>query len=130
MIEFYGKLKCLIDELEMHRPALTNAATLRGYRQDLTVSKFLSGLSSTLRSQVWSQILGGDSIHTLTATFSRVMRVSTGSDVSSAPSIEQPVMAEDVVVAAILKDEDVDSLEVSVNLMEANRASLERPPAM
>ena len=35
------------------------------------------------------QILGGDSILTLTSTFSRVMRVSTGSDVSSAPSIEQ-----------------------------------------
>jgi len=26
----YGELKCLIDELEMHQPAITNAATLRG----------------------------------------------------------------------------------------------------
>ena len=40
----------LIDELEMHKPVVTDAATLRGYRQDLAVSKFLSGLSPSLRS--------------------------------------------------------------------------------
>ena len=38
------------------------------------------------------QILGGDSIPTLTVTFSRVMRVSIGADFSSAPSIEQSAM--------------------------------------
>ena len=37
-------------------------------------------------------MLGGDSIPTLTATFSRVMHVSTGADVSSASSIDQSVM--------------------------------------
>ena len=58
MPEFYGKLKGLIDELEMHQPAVTDAATLRGYRQDLAVSKLLSSLSPTLRSQVRGQILG------------------------------------------------------------------------
>jgi len=46
--EFYGKLKGLIDGLEMHQLFVTDAATLRGYRQDLAVSKFLSGLSPTL----------------------------------------------------------------------------------
>ena len=46
--EFYGELKALIDELEMHQPSVTDAATLREYRQDLVVSKFLSGLSTTL----------------------------------------------------------------------------------
>jgi len=51
--EFYGEFKGLIDELEMHQPALTDVATLRGYRQDLAVSKFLSDLSPSLRSQVW-----------------------------------------------------------------------------
>ena len=30
--EFYGEFKGLIDELEMHQPAITNAATLREYR--------------------------------------------------------------------------------------------------
>ena len=30
--EFYGELKGLIDELEMHQLALTDVATLRGYR--------------------------------------------------------------------------------------------------
>jgi len=50
--EFYGKRKGLIDELEIHQPAVIDAATLRGYRQDLAGSKFLSSLSSTLQSQV------------------------------------------------------------------------------
>jgi len=71
--EFYRELKGLIDKLEMHQPTVTDAATLRGYRQDQAVSKFLSGLSPTLRSQVCGQILGEKSILTLTATFSRVM---------------------------------------------------------
>jgi len=61
MPKFYDELKGLIDELEMHLPAVTDAATLRGYRQDLTISKFLSGLSPTLRSQVrvryWEEIV-------------------------------------------------------------------------
>ena len=52
MTEFYGELKDLIDELEVHHPSVIDAVTLNGYRQDLAVSKFLSGLSSTLRSQV------------------------------------------------------------------------------
>jgi len=47
--EFFGKHKG-IDELEMHQPAVTDAAILRRYRQDLAVSKFLSGLSFSLRS--------------------------------------------------------------------------------
>ena len=32
MPEFYGKLKGLIDELEMYQPSVTDVATLRGYR--------------------------------------------------------------------------------------------------
>ena len=34
--EFYGELKSLIDELEMHQPFVTDVVTLRGYHQDLT----------------------------------------------------------------------------------------------
>jgi len=45
---FYEELKSLIDDLKMHQPAVTDATTLRGHRQDLAVSKFLSGLSPTL----------------------------------------------------------------------------------
>jgi len=90
--KFYDELKILIDELEMHQPAVTDAATLRGYRQNLTVSKFQFGLSPILRSQVRDQRLGGDSIFTLIATFSRVMQISTGSNVSSTSSIEQSAM--------------------------------------
>ena len=56
------------------------------------MSKFLSDLSPTLKSQVRDQLLGGDSILTLTITFSRVMRVSTGVDVISASSIDQSAM--------------------------------------
>jgi len=43
---FDGELKSLIDEMEMHQPAVTDAAKLRGHRHDLIVSKFLSGLVS------------------------------------------------------------------------------------
>ena len=42
------------------------------------------------------QILGGDSIPTLIAAFSRVMRVSTGADVSSTSSIDQSACTLDV----------------------------------
>ena len=35
--EFYEELKSLIDELEMYQPVVTDATTLRGYRQDLIV---------------------------------------------------------------------------------------------
>jgi len=82
--KFYREFKSLIDELYMHQPVVTDTVTLRGYRQDLAVSKFLSGLSPTLRSQARGQKLEGDSIPTLTATFSRVILVSTGVDISSA----------------------------------------------
>ena len=57
--EFYIELKDLIDELEMHQPSVTNAATLRGYRQNLAVLKSLSDLSPSLRFQVCGQKLGG-----------------------------------------------------------------------
>jgi len=46
--EFYGELKGPIDELDMHQPVVTDAATLRVYHQDLAVSEFLSGLSPSL----------------------------------------------------------------------------------
>ena len=46
--EFYKQLKGLIDELEIHQSAVIDVATLKGCRQDLAVSKFLSGLSPTL----------------------------------------------------------------------------------
>jgi len=88
VLEFYSELKGLIDKLKMYQPAVTDAATLRGYRQDFVVSKFVSGLSPAVGSQVQGQILGGDSIPTLIVTFLRVMPVYTGSEISSAPSIE------------------------------------------
>ena len=92
VLEFYGKLKGFINKLEMHQPAVTDAAILRGNRQDLAVSKVLFGLSLTLRSKLWGQILGGKCIPTLTVIFSRVMWVSFWSEVSYAPSIEQSTM--------------------------------------
>ena len=55
--EFYGELKGLMDELEIHQPSVTDAATLKGYRQDLSMSMFLFGLSPTLRFQVQGQFL-------------------------------------------------------------------------
>ena len=62
MHEFYGELKSLINELEMHQYDVTDATTCC-YRQDLAMSKFLSGLCPSLQSQVRSYILQ-DSIPT------------------------------------------------------------------
>jgi len=58
--EFYRELKSLIDKLEMHQRAVSDAATLKRYRQDLTVYKFSSGLSPSMRSRVRGQILEGE----------------------------------------------------------------------
>jgi len=65
----------------------------RGGIVKISVSKFLSTLSPSLRSQVRGQILRENNISILTVTFSRVMCVSTGADVITASSIEQSVMA-------------------------------------
>jgi len=113
----------------MHQPSVTDAATLRRYRQDLTVSKFLSGLSPTQWSQMRGQILGGDSIPTLTVTFSRVMWVFTGADISSAPFIKQSAM-----VSERGRDRDFrgwghEFLDVDVARMEADRVPLRKVPS-
>jgi len=75
---------------------------------------------------VRGQILRGDSIPFLTVTFSKVMHVSTGADMSPAPSIEQSAMIferdrgrgrdrdRDL-------EEDVAHLEVIVVLMVVDR---------
>jgi hypothetical protein len=65
--EIFDKLKGLIDELEIHQQAVADAPTMLGYCRDQAVSKFLFDPSHTLQSQVWGQILGGDSIPSLTA---------------------------------------------------------------
>ena len=88
---------------------------MRKYRQDLPVSKFLSDLSPSLQSQARGQILGENSIPILTATFSRIMRVSIRADMSPTPSIEQSVMVSGrgrVVMATVILQEDVAHLEV------------------
>ena len=48
MLEFYGELKSLINELEMHQPVVTDVKILRWYPQDREVPDFLSGLSPSL----------------------------------------------------------------------------------
>ena len=57
------------------------------------------------------------------------MQVSTGSDVSSAPFIEQSAIISGVTeaVAAILEDENVDPY-VDVDLMETDRVHLRKTP--
>ena len=44
--EFYRELKSLIEELKMHKHIVTDVVILRGYRQDLAVSKFYVWLES------------------------------------------------------------------------------------
>ena len=57
MPEFYRELKSLIDELKMYQPDITDVTILREYRQNLIVSKFLSGMSPSVCSRVRGQIL-------------------------------------------------------------------------
>ena len=49
MPEFYGELKGLIDELEMHQPSVTNSNS-EGVPSGSRSVKVSSGLSPTLRS--------------------------------------------------------------------------------
>ena len=62
------------------------------------------------------------------------MRVSNETDGFSTPFIEQSVIvserAEIMVVAVILKDEDVDPLEVDVVLMKADKVPLRKDPGI
>lgn len=52
---------------------------LRQYRQDLAVAKSFFSLDSSLLIHVRCQILAGDNILSLTMTYFRALRVSTGS---------------------------------------------------
>jgi len=72
--EFYKELKSLIDELEMHQPAVIDAATLRissGYN-NFKVSIWLEFYTTIPDARLDT---GGDSIPTFTLTFLRIIRV-------------------------------------------------------
>ena len=74
------------------------------------MSKFLSGLSPTLKSQVRGQLLGGDNILTLAVSFSRVMCVSTGADVSSALSMNQTLDVIKVIVVVVVMNATLEDM--------------------
>ena len=51
-----------MDELDAHSPLVTNLQVLKRYREDLAVSKNLSGQDPSLVTQVSGQTLGGDNV--------------------------------------------------------------------
>lgn len=81
--KYYSALRGTLDELEVYQFLVIDLNTLRQYRQDLVIIKFLSSLGSSLVIQVSGQILAGDNIPLLMAAHSRVLRISTESTTSA-----------------------------------------------
>ena len=69
-----------MDELDTHQPIpiLPDLQILKQYRDGLAVVKFLSGFRPYVASQICSHVLGVDMISSLSFTFARALRVSTG----------------------------------------------------
>ena len=83
--DYYGSLRSLLTQLEVHQPYTTDIATQRCYREELAVALFLAGLDSPVSSQIRGPILSAQSLPTLGETFSTALRVSTGIVSPAAP---------------------------------------------
>ena len=83
--DYYGSLRSLLTQLEVHQPYTTDIATQRRYREELAVALFLAGLDSPVSSQIRGPILSAQSLPTLGETFSTALRVSTGIVSPAAP---------------------------------------------
>ena len=83
--DYYGSLRSLLTQLEVHQPYTTDIATQRRYREELAVVLFLAGLDSPVSSQIRGPILSAQSLPTLGETFSTALRVSTGIVSPAAP---------------------------------------------
>ena len=83
--DYYGSLRSLLTQLEVHQPYMTDIATQRRYREELAVALFLAGLDSPVSSQIRGPILSAQSLPTLGETFSTALRVSTGIVSPAAP---------------------------------------------
>lgn len=77
MSKYYSALQDILDELEVYQLLVTDLNTLRRYRQNPVVAKFLVGLNSSLLTQVKGHILTGDSVPSLTTIYFRVFYLFT-----------------------------------------------------
>lgn len=78
-----------LNELNIHKH-LINDLKLWKYHQDLVIAKYLSNLTSSYLNQVWDQLLTDDNILSVlsqTVIYSRILRISTESTISTASPI-------------------------------------------
>lgn len=54
--EYYSALKDTLHEFEVYQSLVIDHKTMRQYREDFTIAKFLSRLASSLLTQVMGQI--------------------------------------------------------------------------
>lgn len=78
VLTYYSQLRSILDELIFHQHLVLE------YRQDLINSKFVSDLDSPLPTLVQGQIIAGESVPSLTATYSKVLYVPIESTTSVA----------------------------------------------
>ncbi|XP_048135605.1 uncharacterized protein LOC125315214 [Rhodamnia argentea] len=75
MTQYFADFKRMYEELNVVLPISANVQQMQLRREQLAVMGFLGGLGAEYET-VRSQILGGETVASLTDTFARVLRVS------------------------------------------------------
>ncbi|OVA15137.1 hypothetical protein BVC80_7347g4 [Macleaya cordata] len=83
LVEFYGLLRGLWGELDLHQPLSTSLEEQKKQREEFRVALFLSKLNSDYRV-FKDQLLAGETLPTAANAFSRLQRASLGTN--SSPS--------------------------------------------
>ena len=79
--ELYTSIRVLLDELEVYQPLVPDVIVMQEYREELVMPKSLFALKPELASQAWGQILGGDTVPSLTIAFSHVLCIATSTPI-------------------------------------------------
>ena len=66
-----------MQELSLYQPSTTDLCTLEQYREELIAGVYLSGLRSSIVSQIRGQVFSGTHVPDMTLIFSSALRVST-----------------------------------------------------
>ncbi|GAV76389.1 UBN2_3 domain-containing protein, partial [Cephalotus follicularis] len=82
--EYYSTFKGLAEELNVYQPLTNDIDKLKAQRNEFLVSKFLAGLDPNLQ-KVKGHNLAGETVPSLTDTFSRLQRVAYPMSYESSP---------------------------------------------
>jgi len=111
--------------LNFYQPLVLDLKVLQQYCEEVVVAKFLPVLDTSLGNQIRKQMLGGNTVPSLSTTLSRVRRVfMRGDSFSGSLGIQNSAMvAEDVAevedvdtIVAAIQVEDVD-MKIRVNII-------------